>query len=120
MSRKLSEWDKLKRKGSAHYKSGGIEPIDLYKDLQPNPSLNALQVKGLTDIIKYAYRMLSLGMNDKDIDKIDHYLHLSATCHHEQLAIIEQEKKKKSIERQKKAKEEADQANQINSLIRGR
>lgn len=117
---KQSEWDKLKRRGSAHYKSGGVEPIDLFKDLQPHISLNAMQVKGLTDIIKYAYRMLSLGMNDKDIEKIEHYLHLSTVCHKEQIAKIELEKRKKSIERQKKAQEEADQANQIDAMIKGR
>jgi len=66
-------WDDVKRKGSKHYKAGKIEPIDIYRDIQPHPSLTALDIKALTDNIKYSYRMLTNGANKEDCDKIIHY-----------------------------------------------
>jgi hypothetical protein len=66
-------WDDCKQAGSEHYKTGQVEPIDLYESVTPHPSLNALQVKALTDNIKYSYRMLTRGMNAKDTGKIIHY-----------------------------------------------
>ena len=68
-----SRWDRIKRNGSKHYKGGTVEPIDLFRDLQPHESLTALQVKALTDNIKYSYRMLTQGVNPKDCGKIQHY-----------------------------------------------
>ena len=69
-----SAWEAAKHDGSTHYKTGGIEPIDLYRAIKPHPDLSALDVKALTDCIKYAARMLKKGLNDSDINKIRHYL----------------------------------------------
>ena len=68
-----SRWERIKRNGSDHYKGGAVEPIDLFRDLRPHESLTALQVKALTDNIKYSYRMLTQGINPKDCGKIQHY-----------------------------------------------
>ncbi|OPY78273.1 MAG: hypothetical protein A4E65_02296 [Syntrophorhabdus sp. PtaU1.Bin153] len=70
----MDTWDLIKQKGSEHYKTGGIEPIDLFRDIKPHPTHTALTVKALTDTIKYAYRMLSRGVNHQDCDKITHYV----------------------------------------------
>ena len=71
-------WKELKNKGSKHYKTGEVEPIDLYKSAKPLPTLSAFAVKALTDTIKYAYRMLTQkGINEPDCDKIIHYIELS-------------------------------------------
>ena len=32
-------WDEVKQKGSRHYKTGGVEPIDLLKHTKPDASL---------------------------------------------------------------------------------
>jgi hypothetical protein len=66
-------WDDIKQKGSKHYKAGLIEPIDVFKDIIPHSGLTALDVKALTDNIKYSYRMLMNGSNISDCDKIIHY-----------------------------------------------
>jgi len=66
-------WDEIKQSGSEHYKTGTVEPIDLLRDLKPDPSLTALEVKALTDNIKYSFRMLQKGTNTKDLAKIQHY-----------------------------------------------
>jgi hypothetical protein len=66
-------WDDIKRHGSDHYKSGGKEPIDLYK------SAGALRHFALCSIIKYAYRNLGVAgkpdepVKNKDMEKIIHY-----------------------------------------------
>jgi len=63
-------WKAIKAKGSAHYKTGGVEPIDLIK------AGEMLQDKAVSDIIKYAYRnRRSTGkpVNPEDIEKIKHY-----------------------------------------------
>lgn len=66
-------WDEIKQGGSSHYKAGEVEPIDLLRDLKPHHSLTALEVKALTDNIKYSFRMLQMGTNTKDLGKIQHY-----------------------------------------------
>lgn len=63
----ISEWEKLKAKGSEHYKTGEVEPIDLYK------SAGILEDFSIGNIIKYAYRLKKKGLNGSDIDKIIHY-----------------------------------------------
>jgi hypothetical protein len=73
---KVSEWDELKSQGSAHYKTGGVEPIDLYRSATPHPSYNAFDIKALTDVIKYAFRLLTRGYLKADVDKIKHYISL--------------------------------------------
>ena len=73
-----NRWEKIKNKGSLHYKTDGIEPIDLYKDG------NMLQDFAIGNIIKYAYRNRRTNreqMDLKDIDKITHYTEiLRAIC----------------------------------------
>ena len=70
-------WDELKQQGSPHYKSGTVEPIDLYRAAKPHESLSAFGVKALTDIIKYSFRMLTKGVNVSDCTKIIHYTSLA-------------------------------------------
>lgn len=66
-------WDELKREGSGHYKSGNVEPIDLYRDA------GAFRDFALCSIIKYAYRNIGTKTMDdnpvknKDMRKIIHY-----------------------------------------------
>ena len=62
-------WEDLKQEGSAHYKNGGIEPIDLYR------SSGMLRVFCLCNIIKYAYRgsKSDMDMLKRDLNKIIHY-----------------------------------------------
>lgn len=74
------KWEEIKAKGSSHYKSGGTEPIDLYRSIKPHPSLTALDVKALTDNIKYSYRMLTRGANESDCNKIIHYTEMVKAC----------------------------------------
>ncbi len=74
MSRRLTEWEKLKRKGNAHYKSapGAIEPFDLLK------AGGLLYPSCIKDIIKCAYRCRpnagrAVGSILEDMDEIIHY-----------------------------------------------
>jgi hypothetical protein len=69
-------WDELKQEGSDHYKTGGVEPIDLYRAITPHPSHSAFAVKALADCIKYAARQLTRGYSPADTDKMIHYLRL--------------------------------------------
>ena len=59
-------WDALKRRGSDHYKSGLVEPIDLYR------SGGILQPFAVGCIIKYAFRQRE-AISMSDCDKIIHY-----------------------------------------------
>lgn len=79
---KLETWDSLKHQGSNHYKTlGGIEPIDLYRSAIPHSTYNAFDIKALTDVIKYAFRLLTKGYNSSDVGKIIHYIKLyQADC----------------------------------------
>jgi len=69
-------WEELKHQGSSHYKTGDTEPIDLYRAAIPHPSYNAFDIKALTDTIKYAFRLLTRGYLQEDINKIKHYMAL--------------------------------------------
>jgi len=80
-------WDEVKQKGSRHYKTGRVEPIDLFKHTKPDASLTALDIKALTDCIKYAYRMLTTGVNFSDCDKIIHYIEMIRVCLQEKTTI---------------------------------
>lgn len=74
-------WEDLKKRGSEHYKTGDIEPIDLFKSVPVHalhPSLTLLDAKALTDCIKYSYRMLTKGASKSDCDKIRHYIDMVA------------------------------------------
>ena len=46
----MSDWELLKQQGSPHYKTNGVEPVDLYL------SGNMLQDFALCSIIKYCFR----------------------------------------------------------------
>ena len=83
--RKMSEkWEELKNRGMGHYKTGKIEPIDLYK------SAGILRHFAIGNIIKYAFRNadLSKPVNPKDIEKVKHYADML-------LVILEEEKEQK-------------------------
>lgn len=56
-------------KGSAHYKTSGVEPIQLYK------SGKMFRSFALCNIIKYAFRQKG-GLNNLDLKKIIHYAEL--------------------------------------------
>jgi len=60
-------WEKVKQNGSDHYKTGKVEPIDLYD------SLDILKPFCLASIIKYASRNTNKELSVKDMDKIIHY-----------------------------------------------
>jgi len=61
-------WEELKKQGQDHYKTGTIEPIDLYR------AAGAFRHFALCSIIKYAYRNLnSEKVSTKDLDKIIDY-----------------------------------------------
>jgi hypothetical protein len=61
-------WEAIKLKGSKHYKTGGVEPIDLYR------AAGCLKEFALCSIIKYAFRSLTKRRIDlRDIEKIIHY-----------------------------------------------
>ncbi len=65
-----NRWNKLKKKGSEHYKTLSTEPLDLIK------SGGMLRDFAIASIIKYAFRNRSKGrpdLNPKDLDKIIHY-----------------------------------------------
>ncbi|MFA6282311.1 MAG: DUF3310 domain-containing protein [Candidatus Omnitrophota bacterium] len=73
-------WQELKQNGSEHYKTGGIEPIDLYV------SGDMFRHFALCSIIKYAFRNRNIcnPMNPKDLDKIiDYAQKLKATVVYE-------------------------------------
>lgn len=64
--------DAIHKEGSEHYKTGGVEPIDLYEQGE------MLQDFALCSIIKYAYRSRrsakrSAELIIKDMGKIKHY-----------------------------------------------
>ena len=61
-----SNWESLKRSGADHYKTGLIEPIDLYR------SGGILKHFAVGNIIKYAYRQRE-AISVSDLDKIIHY-----------------------------------------------
>ena len=63
----MKTWEEIKRGGSGHYKTGSVEPIDLYK------SIGILQDFAIASIIKYAARQKQKGINVSDLDKIIHY-----------------------------------------------
>ena len=71
----MKSWAELKQEGSGHYKTGEIEPIDLYR------AGGILHDFAIGNIIKYAYRSRQ-GMNldretlEKNMEKIIHYAEL--------------------------------------------
>jgi hypothetical protein len=65
----VSTWDELKKSGSNHYKTGGVEPIDLYR------AGGMFRDFALCSIIKYAFRNRNPEeqLNEKDLLKIIDY-----------------------------------------------
>jgi hypothetical protein len=64
------EWNDLKSQGSEHYKTGGVEPIDLYV------AGGIFKQFSIASIIKYAFRSRDLKDTDlfiKNMDKIIDY-----------------------------------------------
>lgn len=62
-------WDTLKQSGSNHYKTGGVEPIDLYR------AGGMFRDFALCSIIKYAFRNRNPEepISEKDMLKIIDY-----------------------------------------------
>lgn len=62
-------WDDIKAGGSAHYKDGATEPIDLYRDL------GILRHWAIGEICQHALRNRNTEnpININDMDKIIHY-----------------------------------------------
>ena len=75
---KHKKWDELKKKGSDHYKTGGVQPIDLYR------AKNVFQPFALASIIKYATRNFGKIISIKDMVKIKHYTELLVALAKEQ------------------------------------
>jgi hypothetical protein len=70
-------WDELKLHGSAHYQTGGIEPIDLYR------SAGLFRTWAIVEIIQHAFRNrnVEIPLNVKDFEKIiDYAQKLIAAC----------------------------------------
>jgi hypothetical protein len=65
-------WEELKKDGSPHYKTGSIEPIDLYR------SSGMFRHFALGSIIKYSFRNADLKkpISIKDLEKVIHYARL--------------------------------------------
>jgi hypothetical protein len=63
------EWARLKANGSDHYKTGGVEPIDLFRDG------GLFRAFALASIIKYSFRNRDAGkpIRSKDMCKIIDY-----------------------------------------------
>lgn len=60
------KWNDLKDQGSDHYKTGGVEPVDLYR------AGGMFEHFALCSIMKYAFRQ-RYGLNVRDLDKIIDY-----------------------------------------------
>ena len=70
--KELKTWEECKLSGSSHYKTGSVEPIDLYV------AGDMFRDHALTGIIKYAYRSRrNIGIDKelfvKNMDKILDY-----------------------------------------------
>ena len=68
----MSTWEELKAKGSDHYKTGGVEPVDLYR------AGGMFRDFALCSIIKYAFRSrFGMGLTrqqfDANMDKVIDY-----------------------------------------------
>jgi hypothetical protein len=65
----IKSWETLKQEGSQHYKTGGVEPIDLYR------AGGMFRDFALCSIIKYAFRNRNPEepISLKDMNKIIDY-----------------------------------------------
>ena len=64
--KEIFRWEELKKQGSPWYKTGGVEPIDLYRDG------GMFCHFALCSIIKYAFRQRE-ELKESDLDKIIDY-----------------------------------------------
>jgi hypothetical protein len=73
----MTTWEELKQRGMGHYKTGQIEPIDLYR------SSGMLRHFALGNIIKYAFRNANPEnpLSIKDMEKIKHYAEMMIVEH---------------------------------------
>lgn len=62
----MDTWKSVKQRGSGHYKTGSVEPIDLFR------AGGILQPFAVASIIKYAFRQRE-AISPSDCDKIIHY-----------------------------------------------
>jgi hypothetical protein len=76
----MRNWEEIKLDGSDHYKTGSIEPIDLYRSITLHDSVTAIQCFALCNIIKYAYRCVTKGVTEKDLEKIIHYAEIAGAA----------------------------------------
>ena len=63
------DWNQVKQKGSTHYQTGEIEPIDLYK------SMGCLRDWCIVEICQHALRnraMVGVPICKQDLEKIIH------------------------------------------------
>ena len=68
----MSTWEEEKKQGQEHYKTGGVEPVDLYR------AGGMFNDFALCSIIKYAFRSrlnqdIDKATLDKNLDKIIDY-----------------------------------------------
>ena len=74
-------WEQLKQEGSEHYKTGGVEPIDLYRSLSPI----AFHHWVIQEISQHALRNLEPSDRiESDMEKVIHYARLVIANHKEQ------------------------------------
>jgi len=78
-TKKFKTWQQLKLEGSGHYKTGTVEPIDLYK------SKGVFKPFALANIAKYSCRNMNEDRETfiKDMVKIIHYAELLIAEHKE-------------------------------------
>lgn len=65
----MNTWEQLKKQGSEHYKTGGVEPVDLYL------AGGMFKHFALCSIIKYAFRSRGLSGEafERNMDKVIDY-----------------------------------------------
>jgi len=75
----MKSMSELKQDGESHYKTGGIELIDLFAAMNPHDSLTIADISALTSIMRYATRMLLSGTNEVDLKDISTYAGMCLT-----------------------------------------
>ena len=76
----MRSWEEIKLDGSEHYKTGAVEPLDLYRSITLHDSITPINTFSLCNIIKYAYRCLTKGVTEKDLEKIIHYAEIAGAA----------------------------------------
>lgn len=73
------EWDELKAGGSEHYKTGSVEPIDLYK------AGGIFKDFAIGSIIKYAFR----SRTEMNVDEVTFRKNMEKVIHYASLLIAD-------------------------------